>query len=157
MRFWMGLFCLLTLPALASDFVSFPDNRAVQLSRQDSIQVINFWATYCVPCRQEMPEMNRWFQKTRKKHSINMVGIALDSEENVRTFLRQTPVQYRIWRYVGKDSRTLMKSFGNKIGVLPYTVVRLPKCGKEKALTGKITETLLNQTLNQLKQSCSSF
>ena len=83
-----------------------------------------------------------------------MVGIAIDNEQNVRKFLKQTPVRYPIWLYTGKDSRSMMKTFGNKIGALPYTVVRLPKCHKEQALLGKVDETLLNQTITQLKKSC---
>ena len=147
----LGLF---SLPTWASDFVSFPDNKPQTLSNQNTVQVISFWATYCLPCRQEMPEMSRWYQKTGKKQKVQMVGIAIDNEQNVRKFLKQTPVHYPIWLYTGKDSRSMMKTFGNKIGALPYTVVRLPKCHKEQALLGKVDETLLNQTITQLKKSC---
>lgn len=152
--FSLLMMSLLSLPVLASDFVSFPDNKPQSLSQQNTVQVISFWATYCQPCRQEMPEMSRWFQKVGKKQNVQMVGIAIDSETNIRDFLRQTPVHYPIWRYTGKNSRAMMKSFGNNIGALPYTIVRLPKCQQEKALLGKVTESQLNQTIAQLKQNC---
>lgn len=144
-----------SLPALATDLIDYKTEKTVTASNAD-IQVLNFWATYCVPCRKEMPEMNRWFSKvkTQKSPKIELVGIAIDSKDNINQFLKTTPVSYPIWRYIGKNSRAFMKTYGNKIGVLPYTVVRSPKCGKEQAIVGEVDGKKLSQAVQAIWAQC---
>lgn len=116
------------------------------------VRIINLWAAWCAPCRKEMPEMSAWYAK-QKKGSVDMVGIALDSTENIGRFLKQTPVSYPVWRYAGNDSRTFMKGLGNTVGGLPFTVVEAPKCGHKQALLGEITAKKLDEALAKA-QSC---
>lgn len=83
--------------------------------------------------------MSAWY-KAQKKGSVDMVGIALDTSDNIGKFLKQTPVSYHVWRYTGADSRNFMKSYGNNVGVLPFTVVEAPKCGYKQTITGEVNE-----------------
>lgn len=145
---------LTTQWAFAHDFVRHHDNRPQNIGATSQVQVINFWATWCKPCRKEMPDMSKWYQQTGKKQKINMVGIALDTQENVASFLKQTPVAYEIWRYTGKDSRNMMKNFGNKVGALPYTVVRASSCGHQESLTGELTIDRLNKAVQTAQAAC---
>lgn len=138
----------------ATDFVRHTDNRPQTLSGQ-TVQVINFWATWCKPCRKEMPELDKWYQTTGKKQKINMIGLAIDDEKNVSNFLKSTPVSYPIWRYVGKDSRKMMKTYGNTIGALPYTAVRAPQCGHSESLFGEISATRLNTAIQTALAACT--
>lgn len=83
--------------------------------------------------------MSAWY-KAQKKGSVDMVGIALDTTDNIGKFLKQTPVSYPIWRYTGANSRNFMKAHGNNVGVLPFTVVEAPKCGYKQTITGEVNE-----------------
>ncbi|ASK27271.1 TlpA family protein disulfide reductase [Neisseria chenwenguii] len=115
--------------------------------------IINLWATWCGPCRKEMPAMSAWY-KAQPKGSADMIGIALDSTENIGKFLKQTPVSYPIWRYTGASSRKFMQSFGNQVGVLPFTVVEAPKCGYKQTITGGVNEKSLTAAVNAAKAKC---
>lgn len=142
------------LPAGAADFVSHADNKPQQLASGDKVQIVNLWATWCKPCRKEMPAMSKWYQQKGKKQGIELVGIAVDSPENVSKFLKATPVSYPIWRYTGANSRAMMRDLGNKVGGLPYTVVRLPKCGAEQTLLGEVDGAKLDSAVVAVKAKC---
>ena len=83
--------------------------------------LINFWASWCGPCIQEMPELDR-YAKTQGPNGTQVVGIALDDPEAVRAFLRRTPVGYPILLDTAgpRDSGVQL---GNPKGVLPYSVL----------------------------------
>ncbi|MCP1773002.1 thiol-disulfide isomerase/thioredoxin [Neisseria perflava] len=117
------------------------------------VRVVNLWATWCGPCRKEMPVMSAWY-KAQKKGSVDMVGIALDSADNIGKFLKQTPVAYPIWRYTGSNSRQFMKSLGNQVGVLPFTVVEMPKCGYRQMMTGEVNAQSLNAAVAAARAKC---
>ena len=114
---------------------------------------VTFGATWCGPCRKEMPAMSAWY-KAQKKGSVDMVGIALDTTDNIGKFLKQTPVSYPIWRYTGANSRNFMKAHGNNVGVLPFTVVEAPKCGYKQTITGEVNEKSLTAAVNLAKTKC---
>ncbi|MDO1509689.1 MULTISPECIES: TlpA disulfide reductase family protein [unclassified Neisseria] len=118
------------------------------------VRIINLWATWCGPCRKEMPEMSAWYKK-QKKGSVDMVGIALDNTDNIGKFLKQTPVSYPIWRYTGNNSRTWMKSVGNNVGALPFTTVEAPKCGYKQALLGEVTAKKLDEAVQNALMKCT--
>ena len=83
--------------------------------------VLNFWASWCAPCREEMPD----FDALRAEHRANgveFVGIAIDNSANVAQFLQQMPVSYPI--LIGEGSaHGLARQLGNPSGALPYTIV----------------------------------
>ena len=141
------------LPAQAADFTLHPSQK--QLNDKAPVQVINFWATWCGPCRKEMPAMSRWYAQKGKRQNVQMVGIAVDETANISKFLQSTPVSYPIWRYTGNNSRNMMKEFGNQVGVLPYTVVRIPACQQQQALVGEVDGAKLDATIAAVKAKCS--
>lgn len=141
----------------AADFVNHHNNKPQNPKTiHANIQIINFWASWCQPCRKEMPDMSHWYQTQGKKQKIFMVGIAIDTPQNVQEFLKTTPVTYPIWRYTGKDSRAMMIAYGNKIGALPYTTVRAPKCQFEESIVGEITNASLNQAVQNANNACKN-
>ena len=145
----------LSAPAFAADpLAGWNDNKPQSLqSLKAPVRVVNLWATWCGPCRKEMPAMSAWY-KAQKKGSVDMVGIALDTSDNIGKFLKQTPVSYHVLRYTGADSRNFMKSYGNNVGVLPFTVVEAPKCGYKQTITGEVNEKSLTAAVNAAKEKC---
>ena len=150
-----SLLMLCTAPAFAAqELQSWNSNTAQSTdSLKAPVRIINLWATWCGPCRKEMPAMSAWY-KAQKKGSVDMVGIALDTSENIGKFLKQVPVSYPVWRYSGASSRNFMKSFGNNVGVLPFTVVEAPKCGYKQTITGEVNEKSLSAAVAQAKSKC---
>ena len=152
------LAALLAAPATAADeFVLHGKNTAQSPEKLTAeVQVLNFWATWCKPCRKEMPQMSKWYRAQHtKKASVAMVGIAVDSADNVAAFLKTMPVSYPVWIYNGNNSRAMMKAYGNQVGGLPYTVVRMPKCGQQQALLGEVNGAKLDQAVVELRGRCS--
>lgn len=94
--------------------------------------LINFWASWCGPCIEEMPELDR-FASTQGASGTQVVGIALDDAEAVQAFLQRIPVRYPIAldRPGPSDSGVRL---GNARGVLPYTVLvdRSGRIAKQK-------------------------
>jgi thiol:disulfide interchange protein DsbD len=76
------------------------------------VVVLNYWATWCIPCRQEIPEFNR-IQSDLGSKGVEVVGISMDEDgaDSVKPFLKQIPMTYT----VGLGTGT--------IGQLPVTVV----------------------------------
>ena len=85
------------------------------------VLVINFWATWCAPCREEIPEFVR-MQERYRAQGLQFVGIAFDQPEKVSEFAREFRINYPLLMG-GLDTMALMRETGNRIGVLPFTLV----------------------------------
>jgi thiol-disulfide isomerase/thioredoxin len=83
--------------------------------------VINFWATWCTPCIEEMPLIDAFFRENESK-GWQVLGLAIDQPSRVRQFLSQFPVNYKIG-LAGLNGTELGKILGNDVGGLPFTVV----------------------------------
>jgi thiol-disulfide isomerase/thioredoxin len=83
--------------------------------------VINFWATWCTPCIEEMPLIDAFFRENESK-GWQVLGLAIDQPSRVRQFLTQFPVNYKIG-LAGLNGTELGKLLGNDVGGLPFTVV----------------------------------
>lgn len=154
------LAALMSTSALAADLVRQNNQRTTDIRpKAGQVQVVNVWATWCAPCRREMPILSHWASQQnalpRAKRAA-LVGVAIDEATNVAQFLRQTPVYYPIVRYTGNDSVAWMKDLGNRVGALPFTVVRMGGCRYQQALTGEITGEKLNQAVANVRAQCRS-
>lgn len=83
--------------------------------------LLNFWATWCPPCVEEMPLLDSFFRQ-QAANGWQVVGLAIDQPSAVRTFLTRTPVTFPIG-LAGLEGTELGKSLGNQSGGLPFTVV----------------------------------
>lgn len=145
-------------PSMAADLQTWPQGKPTQLAPgANEIQIINVWATWCAPCRKEMPMLSRWYQQQqgKQKYPVRMVGVALDQPQNIARFVQKTPVRYPIWRYSGHDSAAWMKSLGNNVGALPFTLVHAPGCGFRTTLLGEVSSDDLNKAVRQARLQCT--
>ncbi|MDX1668129.1 MAG: TlpA disulfide reductase family protein [Limnobacter sp.] len=100
-----------------------PDGTTLDLGAlQGRMTVVNFWATWCPPCVEEMPELDELYQHELRPAGIELIGVAVDRKENVDEFLQSTPVNYPIV-LTGFEGTQLAKNLGNSQGGLPFTVV----------------------------------
>ena len=83
--------------------------------------LLNFWATWCPPCVEEMPMIDRFFRENGG-NGWQVVGLAIDQPSAVRKFLQKTPVSYPTG-LAGLQGTELVKSLGNTAGGLPFTLV----------------------------------
>ena len=88
---------------------------------QGKLIAINFWATWCAPCREEIPIFVNLQQKYQSQ-GLQFVGIALQQAEEVRDFIEEYEVNYP--SLIGGDEVIKIASqLGNNIGAMPYTVL----------------------------------
>ncbi len=83
--------------------------------------LVNLWASWCGPCIEEMPELDR-FAAAQGTNGTQVVGIALDDAAAVQDFLKHIPVRYPILLDQA-GPRDAGVQLGNPKGVLPYTVL----------------------------------
>ena len=112
------------------------------------IVILNFWATYCVPCRKEMPDLAR-VQNEYAALGVQVIGAAADpltDQAKVRQFIKDTKVNFPIWLGASADD---MRKFG--LGsALPGTVI-IGRDGKVIAqIRGIIKEADLKKHLETL-------
>ena len=98
------------------------DGRIVSAADFDGdVVLINFWATWCTPCRKEMPMLvelqNQW-----RDDGLHVIGIALDDVQRAKEFAERLGVNYTILVGAG-DVMSVGLAYGNRAGLLPYSVL----------------------------------
>lgn len=137
--------------SLFSANLSNADGVSQPLSQyKGKIIVLNFWATWCPPCREEMPELSALYKEYEAKNVV-VLGIAIDELAQVKMFTKETPVSYPLFA-AEEEGMSLGNSLGNDKGVLPYTVIINSDGKVVKTYFGRITKSLLETALNPLLQ-----
>lgn len=104
--------------------LSLPDTagQAQSLGQwKGKVLVVNFWATWCAPCREEMPEFVK-AQRELGPKGLQFVGIAIDQRDKVAEFVQELNVNYPAL-IGGFDAMELSRSLGNRLVALPFTVI----------------------------------
>lgn len=83
--------------------------------------LLNFWATWCPPCVEELPLLDRFFSE-HTRNGWQVLGLAVDQAAAVRIFLHRAPVRFPV-AMAGIAGMELSKGLGNLGGGLPFTVV----------------------------------
>ena len=114
---------------------------------RNNILVVNFWATWCEPCREEVPALLR-VQAAHASKNLQVVGIAIDSADKVRQFANEYRIGYPLL-VGGMEVIDLTRKLGNTAGGLPYTIV-IDTSGKIVAKhLGRISEAQLEQAIRR--------
>ena len=83
--------------------------------------LVNFWATWCPPCVEELPLIDRFHQDNQSRN-WQVLGLAVDQPSAVRAWLQRKPLSFPV-AMAGLGGTELSKSMGNAAGGLPFTVV----------------------------------
>ena len=108
--------------------------------------LLNFWATWCAPCREEIPELNEFSHKNK---TIQTIAIAIDDLESVNKFTKKIPIEYLSF-IAENEGVGLSQSLGNERGVLPFSVIISPEKKIKKVFYGRLKLNQLNQALNSI-------
>ena len=128
---------------------TFTDTRGTpgSLGRyQGKVLVVNFWATWCVPCREEMPAFNR-LQARWAARGVQFVGLSNEDPQRVERFGRDLAINYPLW-VGGDDVAALSGRLGNRLGVLPFTVLVDRQGNVVDTRVGPYSESVLDQRLS---------
>ncbi len=112
------------------------------------VVLVNFWATWCPPCKKEMPAFIE-LQDEYAAQGFQIVGIALDDEDSVRDFADTLGVNYPVMaaEYAGIE---LSRQYGNHIGALPFTAI-LGKDGRIAMIKmGELTKQQVEEAIQPL-------
>ena len=98
--------------------------------------VVNFWATWCPPCVEEMPELSALHDELAPR-GLAMLGIGIDQPDKIAEFARRHPVSYPLV-VAGMGGAELGRHFGNVTGALPFTVLLDRRGGISHRILGRV-------------------
>jgi len=112
------------------------------------VLVVNFWATWCEPCREEMPRFVK-LQDQYGAKGLQFVGIAIDEPDKAARFAADVPLNYPTL-VGGYGAIELSKTLGNRLGALPFTVVMDRNGGIVHTQLGPLKDAQLQSIISQL-------
>lgn len=126
-----------------------PAGKTLAMSQwQGRTLVVNFWATWCPPCKEEMPAFSR-LQTKYAANGIQFVGIAFDSADNVLTYSKQHPVTYPLL-IGGSEGAELSRQLGNSLLTVPYTIILSASAEVHFTRMGRVSEQELDALLRNI-------
>lgn len=119
-----------------------------RLSEWDGdLVILNFWATWCPPCKKEMP----LFQDRYERHAeqgLTFVAVAVDELAETRDFVATFGIEFPV--LIGQDEAIAVgREYGNRIGALPFTVVIDREGLVRETHRGEVTEGDLEDWLQR--------
>jgi len=110
--------------------------------------VLNFWATWCPPCLEEIPAFIE-IQEEMENRGLQIIGIAVDNEDDVKQFATDIGMNYPVMAGES-EAIELSQKYGNSIGGLPFSAV-IDKNGTiTHTITGELSKKRLTSILKQL-------
>jgi len=109
--------------------------------------IVNFWATWCPPCVEEMPALSD-FQK-RGAGRVQVIGIGIDTADNIRGFARKYSISYPLY-VAGMRAVDLSRQMGNPNGGLPFTLLINKQGALVKTYMGRLDMDQLRGDLDRL-------
>jgi thiol-disulfide isomerase/thioredoxin len=112
------------------------------------VLVVNFWATWCPPCREEIPHFIE-IQRQPNWKNVQFVGIALDNPSDVAGFVQEFAVNYPVL-IGGVNESEMMRVLGNTSGGLPYTLIYDRDGNLREKIIGGLDKSRLERLLAPL-------
>jgi len=128
---------------------SYPDRNQQMVGMKSLIGqplVVNFWASWCVPCVKEMPMLD---ELAKEVPQAKVVGVAIDSATNVQTFLEKVPVSFPIY-ISGHAGIEVTKALGNEVMGLPFTAVFASDGTLVSSILGEVDPVALKKEILKL-------
>ncbi|MDC8758735.1 TlpA family protein disulfide reductase [Janthinobacterium fluminis] len=110
--------------------------------------IVNFWAPWCAPCVDEMPELSA-LQREMAGKNLQIIGIGIDSPANIAQFAGKFKIDYPVY-VAGLEGTNLSRLFGNTAGGLPYTVLIGADGQVKKTYLGRLKFAELRADLSTL-------
>lgn len=113
------------------------------------VVAVNFWATWCPPCKREIPAFNT-LQRELGPSGLQFVGVAVDDPGAVANYVKDTVIGYPV--LVGDEGNTIAvaEQYGNATGILPYTVIIDRKGRIAYVQYGELPEDLAREVIKSL-------
>jgi peroxiredoxin len=123
------------------------DGQPMAMARwKDRIVVLNFWATWCPPCVEEMPDLQRVHDEYSAR-GVTVVGLGIDSPSALKRFRDEYLLSLPLFA-AGAGGSELGRALGNPSGALPYTVVIDRKGRIVQARLGQVRPAELRRWLD---------
>lgn len=138
-------------PATAADQLEFslPDLDGVVRNLSDwhgKARLVNFWATWCAPCRREIPLLKRT-QEAHAQDNLQVIGVAVDFLEEVVAYAEEAQFNYPI--LIGQeDAMAAAEATGLDFIGMPFTMIVAPTGELLKAHIGEIVESHIETILD---------
>lgn len=110
--------------------------------------LINFWATWCPPCIEELPLIDAFYNRNKSK-SLQVIGLAVDQPSTVRRYLTQKPLSFPVG-LAGFNGTELGRTLGNAQSFLPYSVIFDAKGRLLAQKAGKLEQSDLDAWLKKV-------
>jgi thiol-disulfide isomerase/thioredoxin len=130
----------------AASFESPAGGAAVRMAAfRGNPLLLNFWATWCAPCLEELPRLNRFYADHRAQ-GWQVLGLAIDQAASVRKFVQRQPLDFPL-ALGGLAGADIGRALGNGEGGLPFSVLFGANGGIARRKMGQLTEQNLREWL----------
>jgi thiol-disulfide isomerase/thioredoxin len=123
-------------------------------SLQGKTVVLNFWATWCPPCVEEMPDLSKLVETWQRDlgEKVVTIGLGIDSIVNIQNFYKKLPVSYSLLA-ANAQALELVRLLGNPSGGLPFSVIISPQGKVSERILGRFESKTLDMAVRKVAAS----